>query len=220
MSDVYSLSVPDPRAERLGMVRRQIEARDVTDAAVLTAMRTVPRHEFVPEHLRAEAYDDRPLPLGWEQTISQPYIVAHMSQLAHLRGGETVLEVGTGSGYQAAVLAEIAARVHTIEIVEPLLRRAAQTLQRLAYRNVVSRFGDGRHGWKEAGPFDAILVTAAPAKKVPPALLEQLADGGRLIAPVGRFDQRLEVILRQGKRYERRYGTAVRFVPLVGNTVE
>jgi protein-L-isoaspartate(D-aspartate) O-methyltransferase len=210
------LSLPDPRAERLDMVQRQIAARGISDPAVLAAMRTVPRHEFVPLDMRAHAYEDRPLPIGRGQTISQPYIVAFMSELAELRGGETVLEVGTGSGYQAAVLAELSARVYTLEIVEPLLREAAATLLRLAYRNVVPRFGDGVHGWKEVAPFDAILVTAAAARGVPEELLAQLADGGRLVAPVGEEQQTLQVVRRRGGTFERRDVGAVKFVPLVG----
>jgi protein-L-isoaspartate(D-aspartate) O-methyltransferase len=216
MPEGYSLSSPDPRAERLEMVRSQIEARGIADRGVLAAMRTVPRHEFVPADLRGMAYDDRPLPIGRGQTISQPYIVALMTGLAELRGGESVLEVGTGSGYQAAVLAELAARVYTVEICEPLLRAAAQTLHRLAYRNVVPRFGDGRRGWKELAPFDAILVTAAPARRVPPELVDQLAEGGRLIAPVGEAVQTLLLVRRRGGKLEEREVTAVRFVPLAG----
>jgi protein-L-isoaspartate(D-aspartate) O-methyltransferase len=217
MTDGYSLSLPDPRAERHEMVRTQIAARGISDAAVLAAMRTVPRHEFVPPDLRAMAYEDRPLPIGRGQTISQPYIVALMSELAELRGGESVLEVGTGSGYQSAVLAELAAHVYTIEIVEPLLRGAAGTLQRLSYRNVVPRFGDGREGWKELAPFDAILVTAAPPRTVPAELLQQLAEGGRLVAPVGEEVQTLRLVRRRGGGFEERELTAVRFVPLVGS---
>jgi protein-L-isoaspartate(D-aspartate) O-methyltransferase len=199
------------------MVRHQIEARGVTDPAVLAAVRTVPRHEFVPPEMRADAYEDRPLPIGRGQTISQPYIVAYMTQLAGLAGGESVLEVGTGSGYQAAVLAEIAGRVYTLDIVEPLLRGAAECLARLAYRNVVCRFGDGVRGWPALGPYDAILVTAAAARRVPPALLEQLTDGGRLVAPVGADAQTLQVIRRRGSDFEHQQDAAVRFVPLVEN---
>ena len=210
----------DWRQQRIEMVRYQIAARGVTAPAVLAALRTVPRHEFVPEESRGDSYDDRPLPIGHDSTISQPYIVALMTELAGLTGGESVLEVGTGSGYQAAVLAEIAAQVHTLEIVEPLARRAAATLRRLHYRNVVVRLGDGGHGWRQAGPFDAILVTAAPARRVPAALLRQLADGGRLVAPVGKLEQRLQVIRREGDRFKRRIGTAVRFVPMTGAAAE
>jgi protein-L-isoaspartate(D-aspartate) O-methyltransferase len=200
------------------MVRRQIAGRGVKDSAVLAAMRTVPRHEFLPADLADRAYEDRPHPIGLGQTISQPYIVALMTEMCGLRGGERVLEVGTGSGYQAAVLAEIAGRVHTVEILEPLLRQAAETLERLAYRNVVVRFADGGYGWEEAGPFDAILVTAAPARDVPEPLPAQLVDGGRLVAPVGGLDQRLLTITRRGKRFVRKSGTAVRFVPLTGSS--
>ncbi len=211
-----TMDMGDPRAERLEMVQRQIVARGITDPLVVSAMRTVPRHEFVPEELRDLAYDDRPLPIGRGQTISQPYIVALMTELAELKGEESVLEVGTGSGYQAAVLAEIAARVYTIELVEPLLRAAAATLVRLHYRNVFPRLGDGSLGWKEMAPFDAILVTAAAARRIPKELLDQLADGGRLVAPVGGEVQTLSVVRRRGKAFERRDVTAVRFVPLLG----
>jgi len=219
MASRYNSSGPlnDCRKERLEMVRRQIVGRGVKDSAVLAAMRTVPRHEFLPADLTDRAYEDRPHPIGLGQTISQPYIVALMTEMCELRGGERVLEVGTGSGYQAAVLAEIAGRVYTVEILEPLLRQAAETLERLAYRNVVVRFADGGYGWEEAGPFDAILVTAAPARDVPERLPAQLADGGRLVAPVGGLDQRLLTITRRGKRMVRKSGTAVRFVPLTGN---
>jgi protein-L-isoaspartate(D-aspartate) O-methyltransferase len=210
-----TMELADPRDQRLEMVQRQIAARGITDPAVLSAMRTVPRHEFVPADLRDLAYDDRPLPIGRGQTISQPYIVALMTELVELTGEESVLEVGTGSGYQAAVLAEIAARVYTIELVEPLLREAAAALARLRYRNVFPRFGDGRLGWKEMAPFDAILVTAAP-ERVPSELLGQLADGGRLVAPVGGEVQTLRLVRRRGRTFEQRDVTAVRFVPLVG----
>jgi protein-L-isoaspartate(D-aspartate) O-methyltransferase len=222
MASRYNSSGPlnDYRSERLEMVRRQIAGRGVKDSAVLAAMRTVPRHEFLPQDLADRAYEDRPHPIGLGQTISQPYIVALMTEMCGLRGGERVLEVGTGSGYQAAVLAEIASRVYTVEILEPLLRQAAETLERLAYRNVVARFADGGYGWEEAGPFDAILVTAAPVRDVPELLPAQLADGGRLVAPVGGLDQRLLTITRRGERFLRKSGTAVRFVPLTGSATE
>jgi len=215
MARSYSSPAVDPRTERLEMVRVQIERRGVSDPAVLAAMRTVPRHEFVPPEERARAYEDHPLPIGHGQTISQPYIVALLTELCELKGGESVLEVGTGSGYQAAVLAEIAGRVHTVEIVEPLLRAAAATLARLQYRNVVTRFGDGKEGWPAIAPFDAIVVTAAPPKQVPPALFEQLRDGGRLVVPVGGDRQMLRVYARREGRVVRRDVAAVRFVPMV-----
>ena len=164
------------------------------DGAVLEAIATVPRHEFVPEPLRGNASLNRPLPIGFDQTISQPYIVALMTALARVDGDSVVLEIGTGSGYQAAVLGELARDVYTIEIVEPLGRRAAATLERLGYENVHGRIGDGYAGWPEHAPFDAIVVTAAP-EHVPQPLIEQLASGGRLVIPVGsqRASQTLEV---------------------------
>jgi protein-L-isoaspartate(D-aspartate) O-methyltransferase len=165
------------------------------DATVLDAIRTVPRHEFVPEAVRKYAYANEPLPIGEGQTISQPYIVALMTDLAHVGRDSVVLEVGTGSGYQAAVLAELVAHVYTIEIIEALGRRAAQTLERLGYDNVTVRIGDGYLGWPEVAPFDAIIVTAAP-ETVPPPLIEQLKVGGKLVIPVGAEDrvQSLQVI--------------------------
>jgi protein-L-isoaspartate(D-aspartate) O-methyltransferase len=195
-----ALAGDDPSsAARERMVAEQIAARGVADARVLAAMRKVPRHEFVPADVRARAYDDSPLAIGHDQTISQPYIVALMTELAALGPGARVLEIGTGSGYQAAVLAEVAGAVYTIEILAPLARRAEATLSRLGYGRVHVRQGDGYRGWPEAAPFDAIVVTAA-APKVPPALLEQLADGGRLVMPVGDREQHLEVHRRRGGR--------------------
>lgn len=200
---------------RLAMVERQIEARGVADRRVLAAMRRVPRHEFVPESLRGAAYEDRPLPIGHSQTISQPYIVASMTELARIGPGSRVLEVGTGSGYQAAVVHEVAGSVYTIEIIEELAERAAETLARLGYTAAEVRHGDGYRGWPEAAPFDAIIVTAAP-KEVPQPLLEQLAVGGRLVIPVGDWYQQLEVHTRtpEGITVERAY--PVRFVPMTG----
>ncbi|HSB60975.1 MAG TPA: protein-L-isoaspartate(D-aspartate) O-methyltransferase [Vicinamibacteria bacterium] len=173
----------DYAREREAMVEEQIAAREVRDARTLAAMRKVPRHLFVPAASVREAYEDHPLPIGHGQTISQPYIVAFMTEALGLEGGETVLEVGTGSGYQAAVLAEIAARVYTIEIVAPLAEEAAERLRRLGYANVQVRAGDGYLGWPEAAPFDAVIVTAA-APRIPEPLKAQLRDGGRLILPV------------------------------------
>jgi protein-L-isoaspartate(D-aspartate) O-methyltransferase len=200
------------------MVTDQIQGRDVSDPRVLAAMRSVPRHRFVPEELRAEAYDDTPLPIGEGQTISQPYIVGLMSQLLELRGGERVLEVGTGSGYQAAVLAELAREVYTIEIVEPLARAAAATLRELGYARVVVRAGDGYRGWPEAAPFDAIIVTAAP-DHVPQPLVDQLKVGGRLVIPVGEYSQELLQCVKTPEGLVRRSVIPVRFVPLTGDAV-
>jgi protein-L-isoaspartate(D-aspartate) O-methyltransferase len=205
----------DPARAREAMVVSQIEERDVRDPRTLAAMRKVPRHLFVPPALAGEAYADHPLPIGHGQTISQPYIVAFMTEALGLRGGERVLEVGTGSGYQAAVLAEIAERVYTIEIVAPLAEEAGARLAGLGYRNVEVRAGDGYLGWPEAAPFDAVIVTAA-APRIPEPLKEQLKDGGRLVIPVGEEYQELIVVTRQGTRYLEKRVLPVRFVPMTG----
>jgi protein-L-isoaspartate(D-aspartate) O-methyltransferase len=204
-----------PAAARERMVMEQIETRDVRDPRTLAAMRTVARHLFVPQESVRLAYEDHPLPIGHGQTISQPYIVAFMTEALGLKGGETVLEVGTGSGYQAAVLAEIAAKVYTIEIVEPLAREAELRLRRLGYANVEVRAGDGYQGWPEAAPFDGIMVTAA-APRIPEALKQQLKDGGRLVIPVGDDSQELIVVTRHGSRFAERSVLPVRFVPMTG----
>ena len=203
-------------AARERMVRETIEARGVRDPRVLRAMRAVPRHRFVPPAHRDRAYADRPVPIGEGQTASQPYIVALMTELAEVQPGEKVLEVGTGSGYQAAVLAEMGARVFTIEILEPLALRARETLRELGYDAVRVRVGDGYRGWPSEAPFDAILVTAA-APRIPEPLLEQLAPGGRLVAPVGGSGgQELVVVTRTPAGFERRRVIPVRFVPMTG----
>jgi protein-L-isoaspartate(D-aspartate) O-methyltransferase len=201
------------------MVGDQIAARGVKDTLTLNAMRRVPRHLFVPDRERAQAYDDHPLPIGQGQTISQPYIVGFMTEALGLKGGETVLEVGTGSGYQAAVLSLIAAHVYTIEIVEPLAEEAKQRLARLGYGNVQVRAGDGYRGWPEAAPFDAIMVTAA-APRIPEALKSQLKEGGRLILPIGDESQELVVVVRRADRFEERRVLPVRFVPMTGKVRE
>ncbi|MBI3044221.1 MAG: protein-L-isoaspartate(D-aspartate) O-methyltransferase [Betaproteobacteria bacterium] len=183
---------------------------------VMVAMAKVPRHEFVPAGERRDAYANRPLPIGHGQTISQPYIVALMTDLMEVRPGDRVLEIGTGSGYQAAVLAELAGTVYTIEIVEPLAREAAQTLNRLGYRNVMTRTGDGYQGWPEHAPFDAIMVTAAP-REVPKPLVDQLKPGGRLVVPVGGQGAGQSLLVIEKKpdgTVTRRNVLAVRFVPL------
>jgi protein-L-isoaspartate(D-aspartate) O-methyltransferase len=198
---------------RKRMVRTQM--RDVADTDVLQAMRQVPRHRFVPEDLRDQAYRDHPLPIGHDQTISQPYIVAKMTELAEVDEGDTVLEVGTGSGYQAAVLAELGAEVYTIEIVEPLARSAKQLLSKLGYANVHVRHGDGYAGWPERAPFDAVVVTAAPPD-IPAPLKEQLAVGGKLVVPVGEVSQELLVLERTEQGFKRHSAFPVRFVPMTG----
>jgi protein-L-isoaspartate(D-aspartate) O-methyltransferase len=206
---------------RVAMVRSQIEARGVRDPRVLAAMRAVPRHLFVPADLQRDAYGDHPLPIGDGQTISQPYIVALMSELAGLTGSETVLEVGPGSGYQAAILARLAKRVHTIEIKPGLHARASALLAKMGMANVEAVEGDGYFGLPSAAPFDAILVTAA-ASHVPPPLLAQLADGGRLVIPVGLpFSvQDLVLITRHGGATTVRHVLPVQFVPLTGRALD
>jgi len=202
--------------ERLTRLTAVHSGRSSLSATVLAAMRKVPRHRFVPADLANSAYEDRPLPIGEGQTISQPFIVALMTDLAEPKKSDMVLEVGTGSGYQAAVLAECVARVYTIEIVRPLGERAAAVLKELQYKNVETRIGDGYAGWPSAAPFDAIVVTAAP-DHVPQPLIDQLKPGGRLVIPVGTQmgGQDLQVIERSADgRTVRRSTLPVRFVPL------
>lgn len=206
--------IRDREAERARMVETQIQARGVSNPAVLEAMARVPRHVFIPEDLSPYAYSDEPLPIGRGQTISQPYIVAYMTEALGLRRGDRVLEVGTGSGYQTAVLAEVAGEVWTIELVEELSLRAKETLDGLGYAKVHYRVGDGSSGWPEEAPFDAILVTAA-ASSIPEALEGQLAPGGRMIIPVGVESQILVLVSHQGGRLKKKNLLGVRFVPLV-----
>jgi len=202
---------------RAAMVREQIEGRGVRDPRVLAALERVPRHRFVPADQRASAYEDTPLPIGHDATISQPYIVGVMSELAAVKAGDRVLEVGVGSGYQSAVLAELGAEVYGVEIVPELVATAQATLDALGLGGRVHvRVGDGATGWPERAPFQAIVVAAAP-RAVPAALREQLAEGGRLVIPVGGWDQELMVITRRGEGFDERAVLPVRFVPLVGS---
>jgi len=199
------------------MVEEQIVARRIRDPAVIAALRAVPRHLFVPASEQPHAYDDGPLPIGHDQTISQPYIVALMTELARPRATDRALEIGTGSGYQAAVLSPLVKELFTIELVEPLAAQAKERLAALGYGNVTVRAGDGYAGWPERTPFDIILVTAAP-ERVPPALLEQLAPGGRMVIPVGRQDEEqwLRVVEKDaGGRIRTREEIPVRFVPML-----
>jgi len=204
-------------AQRERMVRQHIEQRGVRDRRVLEAMRKTPRHLFVPEGLRAMAYADQPLPIGHGQTISQPYIVAFMTELLEPKPDQKALEIGTGSGYQAAVLSHLVGHLYTIEIVPELARSSASLLKQLGYKNITVRHGDGYKGWPEQAPFDRILLTAAPPD-IPQALLEQLKPGGRLVAPVGAsvFEQELVVIDKdKDGKLHRRPSLPVRFVPMV-----
>jgi protein-L-isoaspartate(D-aspartate) O-methyltransferase len=190
-------------------------SKGITDKKVIAAMSNVQRHEFVLQKYQSEAYDDHPLPIGMGQTISQPFIVAYMTEVLGLKGGEKVLEIGTGSGYQAAVLAEIAGEVYSIEILEPLARSAEKTLDRLGYKNIHIMAGDGYRGWPEHAPFDAVIVTAAP-DHVPQPLVEQLKVGGRMVIPVGEWFQSLIVITKDENGVTQRKDLPVRFVPMTG----
>jgi protein-L-isoaspartate(D-aspartate) O-methyltransferase len=201
-------------ARRHLMVERQIEGRGIRDPRVLTAVRKVPRHRFVPPNMQDAAYEDSPLPIGFGQTISQPYIVAYMSEVLQIAPHHRVLEIGTGSGYQAAILGELAKEVYTIEIVPELGERATRTLADLGYTNVHVRIGDGYLGWPEHAPFDRVMVTAAP-DHVPQPLVDQLGVGGRLVLPVGRLDQWIRILTRTPERVVEETTIPVRFVPLV-----
>ena len=216
-----AMAAEDPAAiARKRMVAEQLAGpgRNITNALVLTAMGKVPRHEFVPERLHSHAYLDCPLPIGHDQTISQPFIVAFMTEQLEPKPTDKVLEIGTGSGYQAAVLAELVAKVYTIEIIQDLAERAAADLKRLGYTNVCVRAGDGYKGWPEVAPFDAIIVTCAP-EKVPSPLVEQLKDGGRMIVPVGPSgNQELVLLQKHGDKLERHAVLPVRFVPMIGQS--
>ena len=209
----------DFKAMREKMVESQIKARGVKDPRVLSALLKVERHRFVPEKYLDSAYSDQPLPIGEGQTISQPYIVALMTELLELKGNEKVLEIGTGSGYQAAILAELAKEVYTIEIIELLAFMAKERLSELGYQNVKVKAGDGYLGWPEAAPFDAIIVTAAP-DHVPKPLIDQLKEGGRMVVPVGTYTQELKKIVKRSGKMETLDVIPVLFVPMTGEGVK
>jgi protein-L-isoaspartate(D-aspartate) O-methyltransferase len=209
----------DFRTMREKMVETQIKARGVKDPRVLSAMLKVERHLFVPKDLHSSAYTDQPLPIGEGQTISQPYIVAIMTELLELKGEEKVLEIGTGSGYQAAILAELVKEVYTIEIVETLAASAKRLLLQMGYQNIMVKAGDGYLGWPDVAPFDAIVVTAAP-DHIPKPLLEQLKEGGRMVVPVGTYSQVLKKIVKRSGRVETTDIIPVLFVPMTGNGVK
>jgi len=207
-------------AQRQRMVERQMKDRGIKDERVLAAMGKVPREAFVPPESRAASYEDGPLPIGHGQTISQPYIVAFMTEQLRLKPSDRVLEIGTGSGYQAAILAELVAEVYTIEIVGALAKDAEATLQRLGCKNVYVKIGDGYKGWPEAAPFDAIIVTCAP-DKVPQPLVDQLKDGGRMVIPVGeRFAQQLYLLEKKNGQIKESVTLPVRFVPMLREATE
>jgi protein-L-isoaspartate(D-aspartate) O-methyltransferase len=204
----------DFATQRQQMVERQLVARGINDQRVLAAMAKVPREEFVTLESRVASYEDGPLPIGYGQTISQPYIVAFMTEQLRPKSSDRVLEVGTGSGYQAAILADLVSEVYSIEIVEPLAKNAETTLQRLGYKNVHLKIGDGYKGWPETAPFDAIIVTCAP-DKVPQPLVDQLKDGGRMVIPVGdKFAQQLYLLEKKSGQLKQSATLPVRFVPM------
>ncbi|MFC2163468.1 protein-L-isoaspartate(D-aspartate) O-methyltransferase [Acidobacteriota bacterium] len=202
------------QADRKAMVETQIKARGIKTDQVLKAMNKVPRHKFVPESMRKYAYNDEPLPIGKGQTISQPYIVAYMTEVLELTDNDKVLEIGTGSGYQAAVLAEIVQEVYSVEIVEELARKAQDVLRGEGYDNIYFHTGDGTFGWKKHAPYDAIMVTAAPPR-IPEKLQEQLKINGRMILPVGDTFQELVLINRGKSKFKKKKLLPVRFVPLI-----
>jgi protein-L-isoaspartate(D-aspartate) O-methyltransferase len=215
LSFTHACAQEQYEAQRLQMVRKQIISRGVTDPQVIRAMRRVERHLFVPAKYVRRAYDDHPLPIGYGQTISQPYIVAYMTEILDLKPKDNVLEIGTGSGYQAAVLAEICDSVYTIEIVPQLGEHARALLKDLGYDNVVVKIGDGYKGWKEHAPFDAIIVTCSPTH-YPEPLEEQLAEGGRMIIPVGeKYVQELVYLVKKNGKLHRKAVLPVSFVPMV-----
>jgi protein-L-isoaspartate(D-aspartate) O-methyltransferase len=211
---IITAQTGDRKMERLEMIRDQIQARGVEDKRVLEAMLKVERHLFVPENMERFAYDDTPLPIGYDQTISQPYIVAYMTEQLRLKPDDRVLEIGTGSGYQAAVLAELVKEVYTVEIVKPLAREAEERFKKLGYKNVFVKHGDGYKGWPDKAPFDAVMITAAP-REIPGELIDQMATGGRMIVPVGVLFQELYLITRQKSGYTTKELMSVRFVPMV-----
>jgi protein-L-isoaspartate(D-aspartate) O-methyltransferase len=203
------------KRERREMVEQQIRARGIEDGSVLEAMLKVPRHKFVPENLAKESYIDSPLPIGLNQTISQPFIVAYMTEAADISKKDKVLEIGTGSGYQAAILGELAKEVHTIEIIPELAERSMQTLQQLGYKNVFVKAGNGYLGIPDQAPFDAIVVTAAP-DEIPQTLIDQLAVDGKMVIPVGTENQEMLVIKKTKKGVTEKRTMQVRFVPMTG----
>ncbi len=209
----------DSHSMKEEMIENQIRKRGIKNEVVLNAIRKVDRHKFVPEEIRHHAYSDRPLPIGEGQTISQPYIVALMTELLELKNGDTVLEVGTGSGYQAAILAELADHVYTIEIIGSLALSAERLLRELGYRNINVKIGDGYIGWEEFAPFDAIIVTATPPH-IPQPLLDQLKEGGRLVIPVGDYYQELKKITKVKGQIKSQNVTPVVFVPMTGEHVK